>query len=252
MSLEARLTFACLWSLLLLGFSGCSAHDSPVDAKPISSANGSAGSAGTPSGSGMSGSGGLGSKGAVGSAGTLSGGGGVFAQAGAFGASAAGGSGGNTGVNGGGSASGSSGSAGLAGNPSVSAAGSAGAHSSSAGSSGLGNVAGAAGSSAAFTQVSTVLGKNCGIKGCHGDKQAPLFAPGANLYATLTGPNTVLAACDYTKLVEPGDPSKSALVKLMNRKCGSFTMPPSCNQTPCISAADLKTLSDWISAGAPP
>ena len=128
---------------------------------------------------------------------------------------------------------------------------------SAAGSAGASSGAGAAqrrrfqccrrgGGSAAFVQVSSILGKNCGIKGCHADKQSPHFVPDAMLYAMLTGPNTVLAACDYTRLVEEGDPAKSALVRLMNRKCGSFTMPPSCNKTTCISAADLKALSDWI------
>jgi hypothetical protein len=72
------------------------------------------------------------------------------------------------------------------------------------------------------------------------------------LYATLTGPNTVLAECGYTKFVEAGDPAKSALVRLMNRQCDGFTMPPSCNKTPCLAAADLKALSDWIQSGAPP
>jgi hypothetical protein len=72
------------------------------------------------------------------------------------------------------------------------------------------------------------------------------------LYDTLTGPNTVIAGCDYTKLVEAGDPSNSALVRLMNKKCGTFIMPPSCNQSTCLSAADLKTLTDWVQAGAPP
>ena len=120
------------------------------------------------------------------------------------------------------------------------------------GSSGSGSSAGSAGSSAAFTRVSAILGKNCGIKGCHADKETPHFVPGAMLYATLTGPNTVLAECGYTKLIEAGDPSKSALVRLMNRKCDGFTMPPSCKQTTCLSAADLQTLSDWILAGAPP
>jgi hypothetical protein len=131
-------------------------------------------------------------------------------------------------------------------------AGAAGAGAGNAGGAGASSSAGAAGGSAAFARVSSMLGKNCGIVGCHADKQTPHFVPGPMLYQTLTGPNTVLAACDYTKFVEAGDPSKSALVRLMNRQCDSFTMPPSCTKTPCISATDLQTLSDWIQAGAPP
>ena len=110
---------------------------------------------------------------------------------------------------------------------------------------------GLGGSSAAFRQVSSVFGKNCGVSGCHLDKEYPRFGADAKLYGTLTE-GTVLAECDYTKLVEPGDPANSALVRLMNRKCGTFVMPPTCRMTPCIPAADLKALTDWIQAGAPP
>jgi hypothetical protein len=198
------------------------------------------GSAGTPRATASSGAAGLASGGTLGNAGNA-GAAGIFAQGGL--ASSAGTGGTNSGLS----------TAGFGGLPGVSAAASAGASSSAGAANGGGfNVAGAGGGSAAFVQVSGILGKNCGIKGCHADKQSPHFVPDAMLYGMLTGPNTVLAACDYTRLVEEGDPAKSALVRLMNRKCGSFTMPPSCNKTPCISAADLKTLSDWIAAGAPP
>jgi len=141
--------------------------------------------------------------------------------------------------------------AGLGGASGFSGANFAGAGSGNAGRGGASGSAGAAGSSAAFTQVGMVLAKNCGIPGCHADKQAPHFVPGSMLYLTLTGPNTVIASCGYTKLVEAGDPAKSALVRLMNRQCDGFVMPPGCNKTPCISSADLKVLSDWIQAGAP-
>jgi len=248
MSLAARTSFAWFFSLLpVLGFSACSAKDTSVDSHTSGSANGTAG---TQSVVGASGSGGLAGKSATGSAGS-SNAGGALAQGG-FSANAGSGS---ASVNVAGSANGGgSGNVGLGGNPggSGSSAGSQSSSAGSAGSAGLGNVAGAAGSSAAFTQVSTILQKNCGLKGCHADKQSPHFVPGAMLYATLTGPNTVIASCDYTKLVEAGDPSKSALVRLMNKKCGNFVMPPGCNQATCLPAADLKTLSDWIQAGAPP
>ncbi|HET7539836.1 MAG TPA: hypothetical protein VFK05_08185 [Polyangiaceae bacterium] len=231
----------------MLGWCACSARDSAIDGQASGSSNAAAGTFSN----GNSGS--DAGKSAAGSSGVASVGG-TFAQGG-FSANGGGSTGtniaGSANVNAG-SANASGGSAGIGGNTSVSLAGSAGTPVSNAGSSGSSNVAGAAGSSAAFTQVSTILGKNCGIKGCHGDKQAPHFVPGPMLYETLTGANTVIAECDYTKLVEAGDPSKSALVRLMNKKCGTFIMPPSCNQTTCLSAADLKTLSDWIQAGAPP
>ncbi len=37
---------------------------------------------------------------------------------------------------------------------------------------------------------------------------------------------TVLAECDYMKLIEPGDPSKSALVRLMNRSAAASPCRP--------------------------
>ena len=206
----------------------------------VANEGGSYGSAGTPRATASSGAAGLASGGTLGSA-ANAGAAGVFAQGGF--ASSAGAGGTNSGLS----------AAGFGGLPDASATGSAGASSSArAGNGGGFNVAGAGGGSAAFVQVSSILGKNCGIKGCHADKQSPHFVPDAMLYGMLTGPNTVLAACDYTRLVEEGDPGKSALVRLMNRKCGSFTMPPSCSKTTCMTAAELKALSDWISAGAPP
>jgi len=236
MWLGYRISFGLLGFAALAFALACSGQASNERANE----GGSFGSAGIPRGAASSGAPGLASGGTLGNT-ANAGAAGVFALGG-FAASA-----GDGGTNSGPSA------AGLAGLPGASAAGSAGA-SGSGGSANAGgfNVAGAGGGSAAFVQVSGILGKNCGIKGCHADKQSPHFVPDAMLYAMLTGPNTVLAACDYTRLVEEGDPAKSALVRLMNRKCGSFTMPPSCNKTPCISAADLKALSDWISAGAPP
>ncbi|HYQ41652.1 MAG TPA: hypothetical protein VER11_06785 [Polyangiaceae bacterium] len=228
----------------MLGFAACSSDGSSVDTNETRLPAGTAGQLGI---TGSAGSGGLGGVGAGAGAGAANvagtyGQAGLATSAGALNANSAGtggaGAGGLTGFAGasfGGGGTGNAGNGGGAGS-----------------GAGAGSSAGAAGSSAAFTQVGMVLAKNCGIKGCHADKQAPHFVPDAMLYATLTGPNTVIASCGYTKLVEAGDPAKSALVRLMNRQCDGFTMPPSCNKTPCISTADLKTLSDWIQAGAPP
>lgn len=191
-----------------------------------------------------------------GTGGTVSAGG-TFGDANVGGAGSGGVTGGTSAGGAGGPSTGgvpSSGSGGIAGVPAGGSGGTALGRGGQGGSvpGGSGGTSGAGGSSALFRQVSTVLGKNCGLSGCHADKQSPRFAPDARLYANLTAEDTVLAECDYTKLVEAGDPSRSALVRLMNRKCGTFTMPPTCRSTPCISAADLKALSDWIQAGAPP
>src|SRR6478609_7981410 len=212
MSPRARISLNWFW--ILAPLLGFAACSSDGSSVDTNETRLPAGTAGQLGITGSAGSGGLGGVGAGAGAGGLTG----FA-----GASFGGGGTGNAG-NGGGAGSGA----------------------------GAGSSAGAAGSSAAFTQVGMVLAKNCGIKGCHADKQAPHFVPDAMLYATLTGPNTVIASCGYTKLVEAGDPAKSALVRLMNRQCDGFTMPPSCNKTPCLPTADLQALSDWIQAGAPP
>jgi len=237
MWLGYRISFGLLGFAALAGVLACSGQASNESANQ----GGSSSSAGMPSKTVTSGAAGLASGGTQGNT-ASAGAAGVFAPGGF--ASNAGAGGTNNGPAGGG----------VGGLSGASAAGSGGTASSSAGAghSGAFSVAGAGGGSAAFVQVSSILGKNCGIKGCHADKQSPHFVPDSMLYPMLTGPNTVIAACDYTRLVEEGDPARSALVRLMNRKCGSFTMPPSCNKTTCLSAADLKTLSDWIAAGAPP
>jgi hypothetical protein len=248
MWLGYRISFGLLGLAALSGLLACSGQG--ANASPNEGGSyGTAGIASASAASAASGAGGHETGGSLGSGGNA--GGAASASASAAGAFGQGGFTSNAAAGGANSGPPSTGFGGLSG---ASAAGSAGAvpNSGGAGSSGVGNVAGSGGGSAAFAQVSAILGKNCGIKGCHADKQSPHFVPDAMLYATLTGPNTVLAACDYTRLVEAGDPAKSALVRLMNRTCGSFTMPPSCNKTPCLAAADLKALSDWISAGAPP
>ncbi|HEY0462880.1 MAG TPA: hypothetical protein VGC79_01670 [Polyangiaceae bacterium] len=228
-----RISFGLLGLAALSGVLACSGQGSTANSNDGGSTNGSAGMLGAFASSGAAGLGGF-----VGSAGAASGAS-TAGQAGASNLADGGANSGGFSHTGLGGTSGSVGSAGASG-------------SASAGSSGVGPVAGSGGGSAAFAQVAGMLGKNCGIKGCHADKQSPHFVPDGMLYAMLTGPNTVLAECDYTRLVEEGDPSRSALVRLMNRKCGSFTMPPTCNKATCLSSADLQALSDWISAGAPP
>jgi hypothetical protein len=99
--------------------------------------------------------------------------------------------------------------------------------------------------------MSAVLTKNCALTGCHADKQTPHFTADSGLYARLTAADTVLAECNYKKLIVPGDSKNSAIVSLLSRECDGFVMPPSCNTTPCVTAAELKTISDWIDEGAP-
>ncbi|HYP98859.1 MAG TPA: hypothetical protein VER96_09300 [Polyangiaceae bacterium] len=239
MPLGAHISFAKFGLLApLLGFIACSGTDSGVGANENGLPHGSAGMVAVGGATNASGPGGkTGAGGVANIAGFVSFGGSV-ASAGIAGVNPSLGAGGTSGAGTGGLMSGTAGS------------GPAGGTSNAGGSHSGGNL-GAAGSSAAFAKVSMILGSNCGIKGCHADKQSPHFVPGPMLHETLTAA-TVLAECGYTKLVEAGDPAKSAIVRLMNRQCDGFTMPPSCNKTPCLATADLQALSDWIQAGAPP
>jgi hypothetical protein len=77
----------------------------------------------------------------------------------------------------------------------------------------------------------------------------PPALAGAMLHSTLM--TRTVARCGGDPLVSPNDPSKSALVKLVNKACGTFVMPPGGASTPTIPAADLTTITSWISAGAP-
>jgi len=239
MLLGDRISFGLLGLFAtLLGFVACSA-DSAIDPNTAGSSHSAAGTPGIAGSSvSLAGASSTGSAGAASGAG--SGQGGVASSAGAEGTNTAGAP----------SGPGGSASTPQAGSAGMTTGGTGPSSAGRGGNAGRGGSAGAAGASAAFRQVSTIFGKNCGIAGCHADKQSPHFSADAMLYATLTA-GTVLAECDYNKMIEPGDPSKSALVQLMNRKCGTFTMPPSCNKTTCLSAADLQTLTDWVQAGAP-
>jgi hypothetical protein len=41
------------------------------------------------------------------------------------------------------------------------------------------------------------------------------------------------------------------LLELVQHQCGTFVMPDGCTTNPCISAADIATITAWIQAGAP-
>jgi hypothetical protein len=63
---------------------------------------------------------------------------------------------------------------------------------------------------------------------------------------------THVPQCDGDPLVTPGDPSKSALIKLVKKECGAFVMPQDClpADATCLPQADIDTLSKWITQGA--
>jgi hypothetical protein len=104
------------------------------------------------------------------------------------------------------------------------------------------------GGGSAFSAVSAIVVRACATAQCHGGRRMPNLTA-ANLYTTLT--STAVSECGNDRLVTPGDPGNSALLSVVNGLCGELIMPANCEAPPCLGAADQKTISDWITAGAP-
>ncbi|HTQ04015.1 MAG TPA: hypothetical protein VMI54_09165, partial [Polyangiaceae bacterium] len=106
-------------------------------------------------------------------------------------------------------------------------------------------------SSSAFTAVAAVFQSNCGSSTCHGGRQNPNLTSSnlTTLYNTIT--STAVSQCGNDKLVTKNDTANSAVLELVQHQCGTFIMPRGCTQNPCLSQADMTTLTNWITAGAP-
>ncbi len=216
---------------------------------------------GSTSTGGSSAVGGGAGKGASGNAGT-SGSGGTFGSSSTFGS---GGTFGSSGTFGGGGKVGSGGmpsggSSAVFGGGGRGGSMSFGGRSSGAGSSAGGRVsasgaggssAGGAGSSVAFSQVAAIIQTNCGASNCHGGRQGPTLTSSnlTTLYNTLT--STTVRQCGSDHLVTKNDTANSALLELPQGTCSNFIMPQGCTKTPCLAAADITTITNWINAGAP-
>lgn len=124
---------------------------------------------------------------------------------------------------------------------------------------------GSAGAIAAtFETVKLVLGGGggimpCAAAPCHGVNGAappshPLELPPTDdqkLYTTLM--SYVSTACNGTKLVEPCDPSRSALVSILKGPCGTTPrMPYGCTKEAgdCIPDEYIAAVEQWIANGA--
>lgn len=142
------------------------------------------------------------------------------------------------------------------------AAGVSGSFGGSSGTSGVAGSPGTAGSGsgsgqATFAAVASILSQECGKPLCHGGAapaQMLNFTNMTTLYATLT--SKVVSECVGEKLVVPGDPTNSALLKLPTWECrdamgAAFVMPQGCIDDQCLPDAELATLRAWIAAGAP-
>jgi hypothetical protein len=168
-----------------------------------------------------------------------------------------------------GGASGASVSGASAGGASVSSAGAGGSTISGAGASAAGSSAGA-GTATQFGQVSSLLAKRCSGSKCHGSGATNLAfanATGSTLHSLLTSPIPAsVPHCVGVTLVTPNNTS-SPLVEIVmsggkiactNPKSESEgPMPDKCSTTStsqtgvCLTAAEIKVITDWISAGAP-
>ena len=147
---------------------------------------------------------------------------------------------------------------------------------STAGSGGVPSSGGASGGSAPvmpmtqFGQVTALLSKRCAGSKCHGNGSSQLAiasATGGTLHTLLTTPiGSAVPHCVGLTLVTPNDVNspllkvvasggKIACTKPKSESIGP--MPEKCSATStsqtgvCLNATEIKTLSDWIAAGAP-
>jgi hypothetical protein len=180
-------------------------------------------------------------------------------------------SGGNTaGTSAGGSAAGgkagaSGGSVGGAGAGGAGAGGSAAGSPATAGTAGSGvagsGAAGGAGVEATFEHTKAVISKSCFGAICHDLSENPLvLKPLDMLYTKLMAHTTK----NCGKLVNTASPADSALVKILQKSCGTpgnmtDRMPyQTCNDgetfednPSCIPETDIAAIQAWIAKGAP-
>jgi hypothetical protein len=122
--------------------------------------------------------------------------------------------------------------------------------------------AGAGGSTATFAQVTTIINTSCATGTCHNasSMQVNFKTPSPDLYSVLTTaiPTSVMH-CKGTMLVVPSDATSfllavvkgAAMCKNSGTNENIGRMPESCTGNSCLTTAQIKTISDWIAAGAP-
>ena len=132
-----------------------------------------------------------------------------------------------------------------------------------AGASGAGGGAGGAGIPPTFDTLKFVLnGTNppCVASDCHGGThmELPLLVVNDGLYTELT--TYISVACGNIPIVTPGDPARSALVKVLKGPCGVEPdiiprMPNGCIEdqfdNTCVPNDYIAALEQWVLNGAP-
>ncbi|MEI9953677.1 MAG: hypothetical protein WDO74_33035 [Pseudomonadota bacterium] len=123
--------------------------------------------------------------------------------------------------------------------------------------------AGGGGSTATLAQVTTIINTSCATGTCHNaaSGQVNFKTPSPDLYTVLTTalPTSVMH-CKGTTLVVPSNAAGSFLASVVAAKASCKNngademidrMPDACTTASCLTAAQIKTISDWITAGAP-
>lgn len=100
----------------------------------------------------------------------------------------------------------------------------------------------------------------CNSAPCHGVNgggQNPLEMPSNNDTALMTALETTISPdCGNIPIITPGDPTRSALVKVLSTGCSQNVpqMPYGCDPDPtsgnCVPAPYQTAISQWIQAGA--
>ncbi|WP_044966549.1 MULTISPECIES: hypothetical protein [Sorangium] len=95
---------------------------------------------------------------------------------------------------------------------------------------------------------------HCSDATCHNGEAQPTLLDDETLYATLT--SHISEACGNIPVVTPGDPARSALVKIIKEPCGDAgRMPRGCNPAPgpeytCLPQEYIDAIEQWVLDGA--
>ena len=112
-----------------------------------------------------------------------------------------------------------------------------------------------------FALVAPIIGRVC-AQSCHDGRGLAaddfVFSNSGDLHERLWGsaPPTVPPPCQNRRLVVPGDPESSLIMAMIEEPEGpragcAERMPQSCpDQRPCLSAAEIQTIRQWILEGA--
>jgi hypothetical protein len=238
---------------LVAGAPGCGGDDPGTSG--TAGATGAAGTTGEAGTSGQAGT--LGNAGRGGDTGTA----GTTGDAGRGGTTGTGGrgNGGTTGT--GGRGNGGSIGTGTAGRGGTTGTAGRGGTTGSGGRAGTGGgAAGGAGGAATFAQVATILGTSCGTGDCHNGTDHVDLRNNTGLYTRIvngspSGAKT-MSSCTSRKLIVPNNVAMSVIAQAVMASvsgCTNARMPDDCPTTnrPCLTTAQINTITSWINAGAP-